>query len=180
MSLSPDLPTSNPSRIPFLPYFQTCWRSCPAPNCPLFTHLILLTDLAIETCQKSLHCQKMLPLLSQRQFVLLYNGETMDVWPRLGGSRPLARQPPPPPPPPPRPASDRPGARKPVPPRPAPICAFRKSRLPDSSGGSGAESEPSLCSGSPEDSRGATGEPSLEPSEEEREEEQRSASHRGS
>nr|XP_048273512.1 inactive polyglycylase TTLL10 isoform X4 [Myodes glareolus] len=151
-------------------------------------------DLAIETCQKSLHCQKMLPLLSQRQFVLLYNGETMDVWPRLGGSRPLARLPPPPPPPPPRPASevatsalssarataDRPGARKPVPPRPAPICAFRKSRLPDSSGRSGAESEPSLCSGSPEDSRGATGEPSLEPSEEEREEEQRSASHRGS
>ncbi|XP_059111566.1 inactive polyglycylase TTLL10 isoform X3 [Peromyscus eremicus] len=148
-------------------------------------------DLALETCQKSLHSQKMLPLLSQRRFVLLYNGETTDLWPRLGGSRPLARLPPPPPPRPTceitssalssvRAAADRPGARKPVPSRDAPICAFRKSRLPDSSGGSGAESEPSLCSGSPEGSRDAVGEPSLGPPEEEREEEQRSASHRGS
>ncbi|XP_076422037.1 inactive polyglycylase TTLL10 isoform X12 [Peromyscus maniculatus bairdii] len=55
-------------------------------------------DLALETCQKSLHSQKMLPLLSQRRFVLLYNGETTDLWPRLGGSRSLARLPPPPPP----------------------------------------------------------------------------------
>ncbi|CAO2590333.1 Protein polyglycylase TTLL10 [Lemmus lemmus] len=143
-------------------------------------------DLALETCQKSLHCQKMLPLLSQRHFVLLYNGEAMDLWPRVGGSRPLARLPPPPP----RPASevassapssarttaDRPGARKPVPSRTAPVCVFRKSRLPNS----GAEFEHPLCSGSPEDSREAIGEPSLVPSEEEREEEQRSASHRGS
>uniref|UniRef100_A0A8C5V0E5 Tubulin tyrosine ligase like 10 n=1 Tax=Microcebus murinus TaxID=30608 RepID=A0A8C5V0E5_MICMU len=43
-------------------------------------------DLALETFQKSLHNQKMLPLLSQRRFVLLHNGEA-DVWPRLGGSR---------------------------------------------------------------------------------------------
>ncbi|XP_037059199.1 inactive polyglycylase TTLL10 isoform X1 [Peromyscus leucopus] len=145
-------------------------------------------DLALETCQKSLHSQKMLPLLSQRRFVLLYNGETTDLWPRLGGSRSLARLPPPPPPRPTcevassalssvRAAADR---RKPVPSRDAPISAFRKSRLPDSSGGSGAESEPSLCSGSPEGSRDEVGEPSLGPPEEEREEEQRSASHRGS
>ncbi|XP_076422038.1 inactive polyglycylase TTLL10 isoform X13 [Peromyscus maniculatus bairdii] len=148
-------------------------------------------DLALETCQKSLHSQKMLPLLSQRRFVLLYNGETTDLWPRLGGSRSLARLPPPPPPRPTcevassalssvRAAADRPGARKPVPSRDAPLCTFRKSRLPDSSGGSGAESEPSLCSGSPEGSRDAVGEPSLGPPEEEHEEEQRSASHRGS
>ncbi|KAL1777315.1 inactive polyglycylase TTLL10 [Sigmodon hispidus] len=144
-------------------------------------------DLALETCQKSLHSQKMIPLQSQRHFVLLYNGETTDLWPRLGGSRLLARLPP-------RPtcevapsalssartAADRPGARKPVPSRDAPACAYRKSRLPDSSGGSGGESEPSLRSGSPEGSRDAAEEPSLGPPEEEREEEQRSASHRGS
>lgn len=40
-------------------------------------------DLALETFQKSLRGQKMLPLLSQRRFVLLHNGEA-DVWPRLG------------------------------------------------------------------------------------------------
>ncbi|XP_023594557.1 inactive polyglycylase TTLL10 [Trichechus manatus latirostris] len=50
-------------------------------------------DLALETFQKSLRNQKMLPLLSQRRFVLLHNGET-DLWPRLGGSR-LACRPPP-------------------------------------------------------------------------------------
>ncbi|CAH7449925.1 Ttll10 [Phodopus roborovskii] len=148
-------------------------------------------DLALETCQKSLHSQKMLPLLSQRRFVLLYNGETTDLWPRMGGSRPFARLPPPPPPRPtcefassalssPRATTDRTGARKLVHSRDACTCSFRKSRLPDSSGGFRAESEPSLCSGSPESSRDTAGEPSLGPSEEEREEEQRSASHRGS
>ncbi|XP_029395806.1 inactive polyglycylase TTLL10 isoform X3 [Mus pahari] len=152
-------------------------------------------DLALETCQKSLHSQKMLPLLSQRRFVLLYNGETMDLWPRLGSSRPLTRLPnsnPNPNPNPPRPTcevassalsapratiSDRPGARKLIPSRGAPICAPRKSQLSD---GSIAESEPSLCSGPPEGSRDTAGEPSLGLPEEEREEEQRSTSHRGS
>ncbi|XP_021088237.1 inactive polyglycylase TTLL10 isoform X2 [Mesocricetus auratus] len=135
-------------------------------------------DLALETCQKSLHSQKMMPLLSQRHFVLLYNGETTDLWPRMGGSRHLTRLPPsalssvr---------AADRTGARKPVPSRDAPTSGFRKSRQPDSSGGSGAESEPSLCSGSPVNSRDTAGESSLGPPEEEREEEHRSASHRGS
>ncbi|XP_012512928.1 PREDICTED: inactive polyglycylase TTLL10 [Propithecus coquereli] len=42
-------------------------------------------DLALETFRKSSHSQKMLPLLSQRRFVLLHNGEA-DVWPRPGGS----------------------------------------------------------------------------------------------
>ncbi|GAB1289361.1 Protein polyglycylase TTLL10 [Apodemus speciosus] len=163
-------------------------------------------NLALETCQKSLHSQKMLPLLSQRRFVLLYNGETTDLWPRLGSSRPPIRLPypnsnpnPNPNPNPnlnsPRPTCDvassalssvratiteRPGARKLTPSRGAPIYAPRKSRLSDSSGSSIEESEPSLCSGPPEGSRDAAGEPSLEPPEEEREEEQRSASHRGS
>nr|XP_031529340.1 LOW QUALITY PROTEIN: inactive polyglycylase TTLL10 [Vicugna pacos] len=36
-------------------------------------------DLALETFQKSLCSQKMLPLLSQRRFVLLHNGEA-DLW----------------------------------------------------------------------------------------------------
>ncbi|KAM9241684.1 inactive polyglycylase TTLL10 [Dugong dugon] len=85
-------------------------------------------DLALETFQKSLRNEKMLPLLSQRRFVLLHNGET-DLWPRLGGSR-LACRPPPAPsgprpacetspsaPQPPSRAPDRPGARRPAPPR---------------------------------------------------------------
>uniref|UniRef100_A0A8C5P3D9 Protein polyglycylase TTLL10 n=1 Tax=Jaculus jaculus TaxID=51337 RepID=A0A8C5P3D9_JACJA len=42
-------------------------------------------DLALETFQKSLCRQKMLPLLSQHRFVLLYNGE-MDLGPRVGSS----------------------------------------------------------------------------------------------
>ncbi|XP_006886013.1 PREDICTED: protein polyglycylase TTLL10-like [Elephantulus edwardii] len=85
-------------------------------------------DLALETFQKSLHSQKMLPLLSQRHFVLLHNGET-DLWPRLGGLRPIYRPSPaslgprpscetaPSAPPPQVRAADRPGARKPAPPR---------------------------------------------------------------
>nr|XP_034358888.1 inactive polyglycylase TTLL10 isoform X1 [Arvicanthis niloticus] len=151
-------------------------------------------DLALETCQKSLHSQKMLPLTSQRRFVLLYNGETTDLWPRLGSSRPLIRLPYPNPNPP-RPTcevsssalssaratiAERPGARKLMPSRGPPICASRKSRLSDLGGSSIAESEPSLCSGTLESSRDTTGEPSLGPPEEEREEEQRSTSHRGS
>ena len=158
----------------------------------------LPTDLALETCQKSLHSQKMLPLLSQRRFVLLYNGETTDLWPRLGSSRPPIRLPypnPNPNPNSPRPTCDvassalssvratiteRPAARKLMPSRGAPVYAPRKSRLSDSSGSSIEESEPSLCSGPPEGSRDAAGEPSLEPPEEEREEEQRGTSHRGS
>uniref|UniRef100_A0A452EML7 Tubulin--tyrosine ligase-like protein 10 n=1 Tax=Capra hircus TaxID=9925 RepID=A0A452EML7_CAPHI len=80
-------------------------------------------DLALETFQKSLRSEKMLPLLSQRRFVLLHNGET-DLWPCLGGSRNVPR----PPLPPLRltcdaaplepsllRATDRPGARRPVP-----------------------------------------------------------------
>ncbi|KAM7100032.1 inactive polyglycylase TTLL10, partial [Molossus nigricans] len=83
-------------------------------------------DLALETFQKSLCGQRMVPLLSQRRFVLLHNGET-DVWPRLVGSpsgprlaprpcqaapaspAPLAR------------AADRPGARRPGEPRSAQV-----------------------------------------------------------
>ncbi|XP_004607218.1 inactive polyglycylase TTLL10 [Sorex araneus] len=47
-------------------------------------------DLALETFQKSLNSQRMRPLLSQRHFVLLHNGE-MDLWPRLWGSRGVPR-----------------------------------------------------------------------------------------
>lgn len=151
-------------------------------------------DLALETCQKSLHSQKMLPLLSQRRFVLLYNGETTDLWPRLGSSRPPVRLPYPNSNPPrssceiANPAlsstrvtmAERPAARKLMPSRAAPICASRKSRLSDSGGGSIEETETSVCPGLPEGSRDAAREPSLGPTEEEREEEQRSTSHRGS
>ncbi|XP_048639531.1 LOW QUALITY PROTEIN: inactive polyglycylase TTLL10, partial [Marmota marmota marmota] len=52
-------------------------------------------DLALETFQKSLRSQRMMPLLSQRRFVLLHNGEA-DLGPRLGGSRTFPRRPPPP------------------------------------------------------------------------------------
>lgn len=67
-------------------------RSCPTPfpgplgppECPL--PYLAPPDLALETFQKSLHSQKMRPLLSQRHFVLLYSGET-DLWPRPWGPR---------------------------------------------------------------------------------------------
>ncbi|XP_058300220.1 inactive polyglycylase TTLL10 isoform X8 [Hylobates moloch] len=78
-------------------------------------------DLVLETFQKSLRGQKMLPLLSQRRFVLLHNGEA-DLWPRLGGSCSLRRQLPPPTRqakssrPPTSHAPDQPGARRPAPP----------------------------------------------------------------
>ncbi|XP_068931413.1 protein polyglycylase TTLL10-like, partial [Petaurus breviceps papuanus] len=49
-------------------------------------------DLALETFHKSLRTEKMLPLLSQRNFVLLHSGED-DLWPRSvclrGPIRPL-------------------------------------------------------------------------------------------
>ncbi|XP_072864067.1 inactive polyglycylase TTLL10 isoform X2 [Chlorocebus sabaeus] len=88
-------------------------------------------DLALETFQKSLRGQKMLPLLSQRRFVLLHNGEA-DVWPRLGGSCSLRHRLPPPTrqakssgPPTPR-APDQPGARRPAP----PPLALQRPQLP--------------------------------------------------
>lgn len=187
-------PLKNPS-LP--PLFLDMQRSCllQIALSPFILSLPCLpTDLALETCQKSLHSQKMLPLMSQRRFVLLYNGETTDLWPRLGSSRPPIRLPYPNSNPP-RPIcevassalssaratlSERPSARKLMPSRGAPICASRKSRLSDLGGSSIAESEPSLCSGPLEGSRDTAGEPSLGPPEEEREEEQRSTSHRGS
>ncbi|XP_069320738.1 inactive polyglycylase TTLL10 [Eulemur rufifrons] len=115
-------------------------------------------DLALETFQKSLRCQKMLPLLSQRRFVLLHNGEA-DLWPRLGGSCSFpCPQPPPrpacetaspaPPPPPPR-AADRPGARRPAPPRGPgggahgrPSSAGRRPRPPEPGPGGARSGEP--------------------------------------
>uniref|UniRef100_A0A8C9H0U2 Tubulin--tyrosine ligase-like protein 10 n=1 Tax=Piliocolobus tephrosceles TaxID=591936 RepID=A0A8C9H0U2_9PRIM len=93
-------------------------------------------DLALETFQKSLRGQKMLPLLSQHRFVLLHNGEA-DVWPRLGGSCSLRRRLPPPTrqakssgPPTPR-APDQPGARRPAPPPLAPQRPQLPSPSPD-------------------------------------------------
>ncbi|XP_014639205.1 PREDICTED: inactive polyglycylase TTLL10 [Ceratotherium simum simum] len=75
-------------------------------------------DLAMETFQKSLHSQKMLPLLSQRRFVLLHNGEG-DPGRRPGGPRP-----------PPSLRADKPGARRPVPPPPGTRTAPRPGSLP--------------------------------------------------
>ncbi|KAG8505500.1 Protein polyglycylase TTLL10 [Galemys pyrenaicus] len=78
-------------------------------------------DLALETFQKSLAGRKMLPLVAQRRFVLLHNGEP-DLWPgpgaarsgpcrlhprlpcEAGASAPASRRDP-----------DRPGARRPAP-----------------------------------------------------------------
>ncbi|XP_054301637.1 inactive polyglycylase TTLL10 isoform X1 [Pongo pygmaeus] len=84
-------------------------------------------DLVLETFRKSLRGQKMLPLLSQRRFVLLHNGEA-ELWPRLGGSCSLRRRLPPPTrqakssgPPTPH-APDQPGARRPAPPPLVPQC----------------------------------------------------------
>ncbi|XP_061041175.1 inactive polyglycylase TTLL10 isoform X2 [Eubalaena glacialis] len=152
-------------------------------------------DLALETFQKSLRSQKMLPLLSQRRFVLLHNGEA-DLWPRLGGSRSVPR----PPSPPPRPACDaapaapaappglraagRPGARRPAPrcgPSGAPgrpSSAQRRPR-PPTPGPDGAQG------GDPEAPGGGRprvggGEPAREPSPASAEEERKNAGHRGS
>ncbi|XP_022370503.1 inactive polyglycylase TTLL10 [Enhydra lutris kenyoni] len=128
-------------------------------------------DLAIETFQKSLRNQKMLPLLSQRRFALLHNGEA-DLWPRLGGPRSALRPPPPRPageadcsaPPQPR-AVDRPGARRPALPRSPggahrrPPSAQRRPRQPGP-GPDGAQSgEPGA-----ERPRAGVGDPAREPS----------------
>ncbi|XP_054577345.1 inactive polyglycylase TTLL10 isoform X2 [Eptesicus fuscus] len=117
-------------------------------------------DLALETFQKSLCSQRMLPLLSQRRFVLLHNGET-DVWPRLGLPRHLPRQPttsgaaspasllr----------AADRPGARRPGAPHSAQERARTHALGPDSAQGGEPEA------GDTEPPRGDSGDPSPEPS----------------
>ncbi|XP_045659329.1 LOW QUALITY PROTEIN: protein polyglycylase TTLL10-like, partial [Ursus americanus] len=149
-------------------------------------------DLAIETFQKSLRNQKMVPLLSQRRFVLLHNGEG-DLWPRLGGPRSALRPPLPParpaceadcPAPPPFRAADRPGGRRPALPRNPrgahgrPHSAQRRPR-PPGPGPDGAQSgEPGAAR-----PRAGAGDTAREPSpglaEKEREE-RKNAGHRGS
>ncbi|XP_073937732.1 inactive polyglycylase TTLL10 isoform X5 [Castor canadensis] len=149
-------------------------------------------DLALETFQKSLRNQKMLPLLSQHRFVLLHNGEG-DLWPRLGSSRTFPRRPQAPrsacegapsTPPAPR-AADRPGARRPAPLRGAPgrpLSSPRRPRPPGPSSSSSPGREPAaLDAERPQTGcRDSAPEPSPGPPEEEREEEQRRSSHRGS
>ncbi|TKC42893.1 hypothetical protein EI555_019418 [Monodon monoceros] len=119
-------------------------------------------DLALETFQKRLRGQKMLPLLSQRRFVLLHNGEA-DLWPRPGGSRSVPR---PPSPPPPAAslglrAAGRPGARRPAPRRgpsgaPGRPSSAQRCPRPPTPGPDGAQG------GDPEAPGG--GEPAREPS----------------
>ncbi|XP_048205948.1 inactive polyglycylase TTLL10 [Perognathus longimembris pacificus] len=144
-------------------------------------------DLALETFQKSLHGQKMLPLRAQRRFVLLHNGEA-DLWPRLGGSRTLPRLAPP------RAAAgegspgagraDRRGARRPAPPRGAPgrpLSAPRPSRPPGPGEPAAPDPErPLEGRGDPDPEPDPEPDPSARPPEEEREEEPRGSSHRGS
>lgn len=129
-------------------------------------------DLALETFHKSLCRQRMLPLLAQRRFVLLHNGET-DIWPRLGSPRHTHRPPPRPPceaafSGPPVHAADRPGARRagaphsvqerPRPPAPGPNSAqggepkARDTKWPPAEGRDPAQ-EPSP--GQAEDHRGS-------------------------
>ncbi|XP_053776415.1 inactive polyglycylase TTLL10 isoform X2 [Desmodus rotundus] len=131
-------------------------------------------DLALETFQKSLRGQRMLPLLSQRRFVLLLNGET-DVWPRPGSSRNVPR-------PPPRlaceaasaapqtHAADQPGARRLRPPRSA-----QGHPRPHSPGPDGAPGSERPRAGHRDPAR----EPSPGSAEEDREG-RRSEDHRGS
>ncbi|KAM9109205.1 inactive polyglycylase TTLL10 isoform 1-T9 [Megaptera novaeangliae] len=149
-------------------------------------------DLALETFQKSLRSQKMLPLLSQRRFVLLHNGEA-DLWPRLGGSRSVPR----PPSPPPRPACDaapaappalraagRPGARRPAPRRgPSgapgrPSSAQRRPRPPTPGPDGAQRGDPEAPGGGRP--RVGGGEPAREPSPGSADEERKNAGHRGS
>ncbi|XP_069396766.1 inactive polyglycylase TTLL10 [Delphinus delphis] len=132
-------------------------------------------DLALETFQKRLRGQKMLPLLSQRHFVLLHNGEA-DLWPRPGSSRSVPRPPSPPPAASPAlRAAGRPGARRPAPRRgPSgapgrPSSAQRRPR-PPTPGPDGAQG------GDPEAPGG--GEPAREPSPGSSEEERKDAGHR--
>nr|XP_030737904.1 inactive polyglycylase TTLL10 isoform X5 [Globicephala melas] len=132
-------------------------------------------DLALETFQKRLRGQKMLPLLSQRHFVLLHNGEA-DLWPRPGSSRSVPRPPSSPPAASPAlRAAGRPGARRPAPRRgPSgapgrPSSAQRRPR-PPTPGPDGAQG------GDPEAPGG--GEPAREPSPGSSEEERKNAGHR--
>ncbi|XP_053516171.1 inactive polyglycylase TTLL10 [Artibeus jamaicensis] len=131
-------------------------------------------DLALETFQKSLRGHRMLPLLSQRRFVLLLNGET-DLWPRPGSSRNVPR-------PPPRLASeaastapqtraaDQLGARRPRPPRSA--QGHPRPHSPGPDGAPGSE-------GPRADNRNLAREASPGSAEEDREG-RRSEDHRGS
>lgn len=151
--------------------------SPPTPSAPAGTTSALLSprpaplsppDLALETFQKSLRGQKMLPLLSQRHFVLLHDGEA-DLWPRPGGSRGALR------PPPPLRAAPRPGARTPAPPR-GPGGAHARPRPPGRGPDGGTQSrEPGA-----ERPREGAGGPAREPSPGLAEEERKSAGHRGS
>ncbi|XP_042807055.1 inactive polyglycylase TTLL10 isoform X6 [Panthera leo] len=125
-------------------------------------------DLALETFQKSLRGQKMLPLLSQRHFVLLHDGEA-DLWPRPGGSRGALR------PPPPLRAAPRPGARTPAPPR-GPGGAHARPRPP----GRGPEGSTQSREPGAERPREGAGGPAREPSPGLAEEERKNAGHRGS
>ncbi|XP_036163462.1 inactive polyglycylase TTLL10 isoform X2 [Myotis myotis] len=117
-------------------------------------------DLALETFRKSLCGQRMLPLLSQRRFVLLHNGEA-DVWPRRGNCRhhprppaasgaaspaPLLR------------AENRPGARRPGAPHSAQERVRPRALGPDSARGGEPEA------GVTEPPRADSGDPSREPS----------------
>ncbi|XP_066126839.1 inactive polyglycylase TTLL10 isoform X3 [Saccopteryx bilineata] len=140
-------------------------------------------DLALETFQKSLRGQKMLPLLSQHRFVLLYNGET-DVWPRLPSSckvpRPLlfsrpageARSSTPP-----TRAAEKPGARTPG----QPDSAQERPRppTPGPDGAQGGEPEARGTQRQRADGRDPAREPSSGPAEGNREE-RKSEYHRGS
>ncbi|XP_049474290.1 inactive polyglycylase TTLL10 isoform X3 [Panthera uncia] len=125
-------------------------------------------DLALETFQKSLRGQKMLPLLSQRHFVLLHDGEA-DLWPRPGGSRGALR------PPPPLRAAPRPGARTPAPPR-GPGGAHARPRPP----GRGPDGSTQSREPGAERPREGAGGPAREPSPGLAEEERKNAGHRGS
>lgn len=116
----------------------------------------------------------MLPLLSQRRFVLLLNGET-DAWPRPGSSRYVSRPPPrmaceAAPAAPQTRAADQPGARRPRPPRSAQGHPQPPSPGPDGSPG---------CERPRAHSRDAAREPSPGSAGEDREG-RRSEDHRGS
>ncbi|XP_069894037.1 inactive polyglycylase TTLL10 [Dipodomys merriami] len=124
-------------------------------------------DLALETFQKSLRGQKMLPLRAQRRFSLLHNGEA-DPWPRPGGPRAGGPRPAPP-----RAAAeaspcagraDRRGARRPGAPRAPGRPPSSPRRAPPPGPGE----------------RPPEGGDDAEPPEEEREAEPRAAGHRGS
>ncbi|XP_029071780.1 protein polyglycylase TTLL10-like [Monodon monoceros] len=127
-------------------------------------------DLALETFQKRLRGQKMLPLLSQRRFVLLHNGEA-DLWPRPGGSRSVPR----PPSPPPAASLGLRAAGRPAPRRgpsgaPGRPSSAQRCPRPPTPGPDGAQG------GDPEAPGG--GEPAREPSPGSSEEERKNAGHR--